>query len=236
MHEEHGLRWLGMIPVLRDYPNHVMMSVLIGVVLILSMGIARLQLSKKIRSGNGLIPDPKLSYRNFFEIFAESLYKMTEMVIGHHDAPLYFPIIGTLFTFVFVSNLAGLIPGFQPATDNMNTTFALGIFVFLYYNWVGLRANGLSYLKHFMGPVLLLAPLMFVIELVSHLFRPFSLGLRLRGNIMGDHIVMGVFSDLVPYFVPVAFYALGLFVCFVQAFVFSLMTMVYISMSTSHDH
>jgi F-type H+-transporting ATPase subunit a len=113
---------------------------------------------------------------------------------------------------------------------------AIGVFAFFYYNYAGLKANGLSYLKHFLGPVLWLAPLMVVIEIASHVFRPLSLGLRLRGNIFADHIVAGAFSGLVPYLVPVIFYGLGVFVAFVQAFVFCLMTMVYISLSTAHDH
>jgi F-type H+-transporting ATPase subunit a len=183
----------------------------------------------------GLIPDETLTYRNFFEMIAESLYQLTVSVIGH-DAPIYFPIVGSLFVFILSANLIGLIPIFQPATDNMNTTLALGVFVFLYYNYAGFKVHGIRYLKHFLGPVVWLGPLMLVIELASHLFRALSLGLRLRGNIMGDHIVLKIFSDLVPYLVPVVFYGIGVFVAFIQAFVFCLMTMVYISLSTSHDH
>jgi F-type H+-transporting ATPase subunit a len=129
-----------------------------------------------------------------------------------------------------------MIPGLLPPTDNLNTTFALGLFVFLYYNYVGLRENGLAYLKHFAGPILWLAPLMLIVEIASHVFRPISLGLRLRGNIMGDHVVLGIFNDLVPIGIPFIFYGIGLFVALVQAFVFCLMTMVYISLSASHDH
>ena len=94
----------------------------------------------------------------------------------------------------------------------------------------------LGYLKHFLGPVIWLAPLLFVIELASHLSRPFSLGMRLRGNIYGDHMVLSVFNDIAPWLVPTIFYGLGTFVSFIQAFVFCLMTMVYISLSTAHDH
>ncbi len=101
---------------------------------------------------------------------------------------------------------------------------------------MGLKVNGLAYLKHFLGPVLWLGPLMLIIEIASHVFRPLSLALRLRGNIMGDHVVLSIFSDLVPLVVPMIFYGLGIFVAFVQAFVFCLMTMVYISLSTAHDH
>jgi F-type H+-transporting ATPase subunit a len=191
----------------------------------------------------GLVPDSKLTYKNFFEIIAERLYAFVESTMGHHDAQKFFPFIGSLFLFVFISNLSGSIPGFAPPTDNLNTTLALGLTTFLYYNWVGLKSNGPGYLKHFLGPLLPLAPLMFVIELISHCVRPFSLGLRLRGNIAGDHLVLGTFTDLTVAGAPagafgilIPFMALGLFVAFIQAFVFSLLAMIYISLASEHDH
>ncbi len=237
MHEEHSFNLLSHLPLFKDLPNHVGMSILLGGLLVVATFIARTQLLNAMGKGDAaLIPDSKMTFKNFFEIIAESLFKLTESVIGHHDAPIYYPIIGTLFVFIFTSNLVGLIPGFLPPTDNLNTTLALGLFVFVYYNYAGFKAHGIGYLKHFLGPVLWLAPLMVIIELASHLFRPLSLALRLRGNILGDHIVLGVFSGLVPYLLPVIFYGLGVFVAFLQAFVFCLMTMVYISLSTSHDH
>src|SRR5690606_32162972 len=158
------------------------------------------------------VPDEKLTYRNFFELVAENLYKLVESVIGH-DAPHYYPVVASLFTFILTCNLLGLIPGFLPPTDNLNTTFALGAFVFLYYNFVGFRVHGIAYLKHFLGPVLWLAPLLVIIEIVSHIFRPVSLAFRLRGNIAGDHMVLSIFNELTgPYLVPVIFYGLGVFV------------------------
>lgn len=235
MHGEHGFNWLTWLGI--HSPNHVVMAILVSAALIVMTFAASTQLTRAMKMPEGaLIPDSRLSFRNFFEIIAESLYGLTESVIGHHDAKTYFPIIGTLFIFIFASNLIGLVPGLLPPTDNLNTTLALGAFVFLYYNYAGLRAHGISYLKHFLGPLLWLAPLMLIIELASHIFRPISLALRLRGNIMGDHVVLGVFSDLVPYLLPVVFYGLGVFVAFIQAFVFCLMTMVYISLSIAHDH
>ena len=237
MHDEHGFTWLSLIPGLNVLPGHVTMAIGVGLILLATTSIARMQLAQVMRGpGKGIVPEGKLSYRNFFELIAESLYKLTENVIGHHDAPIYFPLIGTLFVFIFTSNLIGLVPGFIPSTQNLNTTFALGVFVFVYYNYAGFKAHGVSYLKHFMGPIWWLAPLLLVIELASHVFRPISLALRLRGNIMGDHVVLSIFSHLVPYLLPVVFYGLGVFVAFVQAFVFCLMTMVYISLSTAHDH
>ncbi len=237
MHGEHGFSWIALIPGLEHAPQHVVMSIVVSVLLVLCTLVARVQLARVVaRADGGVVPEPTMTYRNFFEILAESLYKLTVMVMGDHEAKTFFPVIGTLFVFIFFSNLVGLIPGFLPPTDNLNTTLALGAFVFLYYNFAGLRANGLGYLKHFLGPIVWLAPLMLVIELASHLARPVSLALRLRGNIMGDHIILGVFSELVPYLLPVIFYGLGVFVAFIQAFVFCLMTMVYISLSTAHDH
>ena len=239
---EHGFNWLSLIPFMSEDNNvhhygHVFMACAVAVIVIVVAIIARIQLMAALkREDEGMVPDEKLTVRNFFEIIAEKLYGLAVSVMGKHGAEKYFPVIGALFIFIFVSNLIGIIPGFLPPTDNLNTTFALGLFVFLYYNYVGLRENGLAYLKHFAGPILWLAPLMLIVELASHVFRPISLGLRLRGNIMGDHVVLGIFNDLLPYAVPAIFYGIGLFVALVQAFVFCLMTMVYISLSASHDH
>lgn len=237
MHESHGFNWYTLIPGLEHAPAHVVHGILVSALMVITMLIARLSLSKAMKQKDGaIIPASTLTYRNFFEILAEKLFGLCEQVLGLHEARQFYPFIGTLFCFVFFSNLIGSIPGFLPPTDNLNTTLALGAFVFLYYNIAGFKANGLGYLKHFLGPVLWLSPLLLVIEIASHLFRPLSLGLRLRGNIMGDHVVLGVFNGLVPIGLPVIFLGLGVFVAFIQAFVFCLMTMVYISLSTAHDH
>ena len=235
---EHGFNWLSLIPGLEVHEyGHVFMTCLVIVLVVFAAIIARLQLAAaQKREDEGLIPDSKLTFRNFFEIIAEKLYALSVTVMGKHGTEKYFPIVGALFVFFFASIFLGLIPGFLPPTDNLNTTLALGIFVFIYYNIVGLRENGFAYLKHFAGPIWWLAPLMLVVEIASHIFRPISLALRLRGNIMGDHIVLGIFNDLMPYLVPAIFYGIGLFVAFVQAFVFCLMTMVYISLSSAHEH
>jgi F-type H+-transporting ATPase subunit a len=233
---EHAFNWLDIMG-LDHGMNHVFMLLIVAALLVATTLVARYQLNRSMQGvGGGLVPDERMTFKNFFEILAENLYGLTESVIGSHDAPVYFPIIGTLFVVIFASNIVGLIPGLLPPTENFNTTLALGSFVFVYYNFAGLRAHGLAYFKHFLGPVIWLAPLMLVIELASHIFRPLSLALRLRGNIMGDHIVLGAFSSLVPYFLPVVFYGIGVFVAFIQAFVFTLMTMVYISLSTAKDH
>jgi F-type H+-transporting ATPase subunit a len=232
---QQGFNWLSLIPGFEyEQYGHLVMTAFVIVMVVLFALIARVQLmNAEKREDEGLVPDHHLSIRNFFEIIAEKIYALCEQVMGKHNAVRFFPIIGTLFVFIFASNILGLIPGIIPSTENLNTTLALGAFVFLYYNIVGLIDGGMHYLKHFLGPVLWLAPLMFVIELASHVFRPISLGLRLRANMMGDHIVVGIFNGLLPYLIPVIFYAMGLFVALVQAFVFCLMTMVYISLATS---
>ncbi|HRK01971.1 MAG TPA: F0F1 ATP synthase subunit A [Oligoflexia bacterium] len=234
MHGEHSFTWISLIPGLEHAPNHVVMTVIVAILAVVMGGIATMQLNAA--GGAIIVPESKLTFRNFFDLVAEKLYGFCETTLGEHEAKTYFPVIGTLFIFIFFSNLFGLIPGFLPSTDNINTTLAVGLFVFIFYNIQGFKANGVGYLKHFLGPVWYLAPLMLVIEIVSHVFRPLSLALRLRGNIQGDHVVLGVMSSLVPYLVPVIFMLLGLFVAFVQAFVFCLLTMVYISLSTAHDH
>jgi F-type H+-transporting ATPase subunit a len=182
-----------------------------------------------------LVPPPRLSFLNFADIVTEGLYKLTKTVLGH-DAGDYFPIIGTLFIYIFLNNLLGLFPGFSPATDNVNTTLACGAFVFLYYNFIGFKKGGLAYGKHFIGPVWYLAWLLLPIELISHFVRPFTLALRLKGNMAGDHTVLSVFTHMAPYIVPVPVYFLGLLVCFLQAFIFAMLSMVYISMAKETDH
>ncbi|MBY0386387.1 F0F1 ATP synthase subunit A, partial [bacterium] len=127
-------------------------------------------------------------------------------------------------------------PGMTPATDNLNTSFAMGMFSFIYYNYIGLKYEGLNYIKHFFGPVWWLAWLILPIELISHAFRPLTLGLRLAGNITADHTVVGVFHQLFPIGLPVPFYAMGLIVSLIQAFVFALLTLVYVMLAKAHDH
>lgn len=236
-HSAHGFNWLDLVPGLDvHHYGHVFLGAVIMVGVLIFALIARMQLNAALkRDDEGLVPDDRLTIRNFFEIIAEKLYALAESVMGKHNAELHFPLIGTLFIFIFTCNLIGMIPGLLPPTENLNTTLAFGVFVFLYYNYVGIREGGLGYFKHFLGPVWWLAPLMLVVELASHLFRPISLGLRLRGNIMGDHVVLGIFNDFTPVVIPIIFYGMGLFVCLVQAFVFCLMTMVYISLSATHE-
>lgn len=224
--------WTELIPGVGEN-IHVATLLIAAVIMILLAVAGRFALG---RGEESILPANRFGFKAVFEGTVEFIVSMCEMVIGE-EGEKFVPFFATLFFFIFISNLMGLLPGFTPPTDNVNTTFALGVFVFFYYNYLGIREHGFGYIKQFMGPMIALAPLMFVIELVSHLVRPFSLGLRLFGNMVGDHTVLGIFLNLVPYYLlPVIFYGLGLFVCFIQAFVFTILSMIYVSMAISHDH
>ncbi len=231
---EHHFNWFNYLPFSEVLPVHLLGSSSVAIILLSFAGIARLRLASV---GNVLVPDRKLSFLNAFEMVAEGLLSMCERVLGK-DGKRYFPLVGTIFLYILFSNLLGLIPGFTPPTDNMNKTLACGLFVFFYYNIEGIRSGGLSYLKHFLGPVWYMAWLLLPIEIISHMVRPLSLGLRLSGNMQGDHMILNVMTDLAPFglIIPIPFYFLGFLICFIQAFVFSLLTMVYIVMARETAH
>jgi F-type H+-transporting ATPase subunit a len=138
--------------------------------------------------------------------------------------------------FIFVANLMSVVPGGLPPTDNVNTNLAMSLVVLSVYVIEGVRRTGMGFFKHMAGPVIWLAPLIFAIEAAGvFLIRPASLTLRLFGNINGDHMVFGIMSDLVPVVVPSIFLALGIWVSFLQAFVFTLLSAIYIMLSVGHD-
>jgi F0F1-type ATP synthase, subunit a len=228
----HHFSWLGYLLHAEDKHIHIYHSVFIALLLVVLGLIVNLKLRNTEKA---LVPSSKLGVASLFEVACESILGLMESIIGH-DAKKYFPLIGTLFIYIFLNNLLGVIPGFLPPTDNINTTLACGLVVFIYFNYVGIREQGVvNYFKHFAGPVVALAPLMLVIELIGIAVRPMSLALRLFGNITGDHMVLGIFSDLVPIGVPVLFLALGIFVSFIQAFVFSLLSTIYVALALPHE-
>jgi F-type H+-transporting ATPase subunit a len=190
--------------------------------------------------------------QNVVELFVDFLRGLIKENIPepHHDdhghghaAPhrsatdKYLPIVGAFFFFIFLANFCGLFFFLQPPTANLNTTFALSITCFLFFNAAGIRAHGfLGYLKHFLGPVLALAPLMFTIEMIGNFARALSLSMRLYGNIFGEHTATGIFTSLVPIVVPWPMLALGIFGALLQAYVFTLLTTVYLGGATAHEH
>jgi len=167
--------------------------------------------------------------QQMLELLVSGLESLVNDVVGHGFSKRFLPFIGGLAVFIFTCNIFGLFFFVQPPTANPNTTFALSITAFLFYNVVGIKDNGLKYGKHFMGPLPLLAPLMIPIEVISHLARILSLALRLFGNIFGEHTATGIFFFLFPLIVPWPMMGLGIFGALLQAFIFIMLTMSYLN-------
>ncbi|MBU4074447.1 MAG: F0F1 ATP synthase subunit A [Proteobacteria bacterium] len=148
----------------------------------------------------------------------------------------FFPLIATLGLYILTSNLLGLLPGFESPTANLNTTVSMAVVVFVMTHVVGIRIHGFKYVKHFMGPVWWLTPIMMPIEIISHLSRPLSLSVRLFGNIMGEDIVLAVVILLVPFLVPLPVFVLMIFTSIIQTLVFMLLTMMYIAGALQEAH
>ncbi len=148
-----------------------------------------------------------------------------------------FPLAGTVFLYVFIGNLIGLVPGFFPPTANLNTTASIALVVFTFTHVIGIKYHGAAYIKHFLGPVWWMSPLIFVIEIIGHFARILSLSFRLFGNMMGHEIVLAILFGLAgAFFAPLPIMALGIFVAFVQAFVFFLLSVIYFSGAMEHAH
>jgi len=202
-----------------DVPDHVIMSLLVLVLSLVLFPLLRMGIR---RDNPGMV-------QHIAEATVGALKGLLNEIIGH-DGERYLYIIGAFTVFIFVANIFGLFYFLQPPTSNVNTTFALSISAFLYYNIEGIRRQGpLHYLGHFMGPVWWLAPLMFPIEIIGNFARILSLGVRLFGNIFGEHTATGIFMGLLPLVVPWPMMGLGIFGAFLQTFVFIMLTMVYIS-------
>ncbi len=190
----------------------------------------------------GVVPPRNYSLAAMMHGFVNTTFTMSADIMGEKNAKRFLPFIGTLALFIFVNNIQGLVPGFLPGTDTLKTNIALSLMVFVVYNVVGIKEQGLHYLAHFLGPSFPVAginfpwmfPLMLPIEIVSHISRPISLSLRLMGNILADHKVVGTMLVLVPILIPVPFMLLGVLVSIVQTVVFTLLTVIYIGMACEH--
>jgi F-type H+-transporting ATPase subunit a len=184
------------------------------------------------------VPGP---LQNFAEVVLEAFFDLLEQMIGKQGRQ-FLPLVGTVGLFILTSNLLGNLPGFQAPTANWNTTVALALTVFVWYNYAGIRKHGLAgYLKHFCGPIWWLAPIMFPIEFIGHLARPVSLSVRLFGNIFGEESVIGILISLawlvMPYMIWLGvMLPLSLFTAAVQTFVFIMLTMVYIAGAVEEGH
>lgn len=181
------------------------------------------------------VPGEKFSILNMFEILIGGLINFQKDLLGH-DWKKYITVPLAVFVIILFSNLLGLIPYMEPPTANVNTNLAMALVVFCLTHYYGVRVHGFGYIKQFMGPVWWLAPLMMPIELIGHLARLLSLSIRLFGNMFADHSVVTLFLVLASPVVPSIFMGLGLLVSVIQAFVFSMLSVVYFSMAISEEH
>lgn len=206
------------------YP-HVIYSWLVMIILIILGAVAA--------KGISMIPTKA---QNVFEILISGIEEFMVDITGEEGRWL-FPISATIFIYIVVCNLIGLVPGFLPPTASVNTTLSCAIPVVIFTHVIGVKYHGVKYIKHFMGPVWWLAPLIFVIEIIGHAARILSLSIRLFGNMMGHELVLGILFFLAGLFLaPLPIMALGIFVAVVQAFVFFLLSILYFTGAMEHAH
>jgi F-type H+-transporting ATPase subunit a len=224
---------------------HVVFQASILATILLVLG--GLSVKRKIEAG-GVVPDEGITLRNIFEAVIEYLLGMAEATMGD-DARKYFAIVASIFFFVLISNLMGLIPLVGGSTSFVEVCFAWAMVSFLVYNYVGIKTHGWKYIYQFMGPSLwepefggkhyhvrLLAPFFLVLEIPLHLARVATLTVRLAANMFADHTVVAVWIGIVPIAVPAIFMGLGTLVALLQAFVFALLTMIYIGSALEEAH
>ncbi len=205
--------------------THIIYSWFVMLLLIICGAIAA--------KGLSLVPG---KMQNFFEIIIGGIEDFMVDVTGEEGRWL-FPLAATVFIYIFASNLMGIFPGLFPPTANINTTLSCALVVFVATHFIGIKYHGIKYIKHFLGPVWWLMPLIFIIEIIGHLARVLSLTFRLFGNMMGHEIVLSILFGLAGLFLaPLPIMALGIFVAFVQAFVFFLLSIIYFSGAMEHAH
>ncbi len=207
-------------------PAHLVMIILISFGLIVFAVWMRRQLS---------VEDPG-GMQQLLEVAFQAILDFMKNLIGP-GYQNFFPIIGSLFLFILTGNLLGLFPGFMSPTSNINVTAGCAIIVFYYYNHHGVKAQGFwKYMAHFAGPSLVLAPLLFLIEIISHMARPFSLSVRLFGNIFAEELIITSLNGIFPFLIALPVMMLALFASTVQAFIFVVLTMVYVGAAVEQSH
>ncbi len=222
-----ALAWFGLQAdnPARPWSNFITMQIVVALLIVVVFAILRSRLSLE-RPG---------WLQHCLEIIYNFLRGQADEVIGHGGRP-HLPFFGTIFLFILFSNLIGLIPGFESPTMFPYVPAGCALAAFFFYHWAGIRAQGLGrYLAHFAGPVPLMAPIMIPIELVSHLGRPLSLTVRLFANMYAGEQVTLVFISLTYLVVPALFMGLHVFVAFLQAYVFALLTMIYVGGAIAHE-
>jgi F-type H+-transporting ATPase subunit a len=206
------------------YP-HVIYS---WVVMLLLVGLGFLG-----AKGIAMVPS---KMQNFFEIIVSGIEDFMVDITGEEGRWL-FPLVATIFIYIFIGNLIGLVPGFFPPTASLNTTLSCALVVVVFTHIIGVKYHGIGYIKHFLGPVWWMIPIIFPIELIGHIARILSLSFRLFGNMMGHELVLAILFGLAgAFFAPLPIMALGIFVALVQAFVFFLLSIMYFTGAMEHAH
>jgi F-type H+-transporting ATPase subunit a len=209
----------------RPWANFITMQLLVAAIIIVVFAYLRPRLSM----------DRPSKTQHTFEVIYTFLHDEANDNIGH-EGPRFLPFLGTLFIFILFCNLIGVIPGFESPTMNPSVPAGCAVLVFVYYNFMGFKQQGVfKYMAHFAGPMPLLAPLMIPIELISHMARPLSLTIRLFANMLAGEKVTVVFLGLTYLVAPAVFMGLHVFVSFLQAYIFVLLTMMYLSETVSHE-
>ena len=216
--------WVGLGHFAHANP-HVIYTWVVMILLIVFGSLAAKKLS--------LIP---AKAQNIVEVAISGIEEFMVDITGEEGRWLL-PVVATVFLYIVTCNLIGLVPGFFPPTANLNTTASCAVTVFVFTHYIGIKYHGAKYIKHFLGPIWWMAPLIFPIEVIAHFARVLSLSFRLFGNIMGHELVLSIFFFLAgAFFAPLPIMVMGIFVSFVQAFVFFLLSIVYFSGAMEHAH
>ena len=220
------LKMVGKPEEARPWDNSLPMELLVVLLIVALALVLKSQLSV----------DKPGPLQHIFEVIYDFLHtSAAEVGIAHPEQ--HVPLFATLFFLILIANLIGLIPGFESPTMTYAMPLGCAVCVFLYYHYIGFKVQGVvPYLKHFLGPMIILAPLILPIEMISHLARPMSLTIRLRANMFAGEQVTNAFIDLTKLVVPVIFMGLHFLVSFLQAYIFTLMAMIYVSGSAEEHH
>ena len=208
---------------LHAVPDYLVMVFIVAALLVVLLGLA----SRK----PALVPG---SRQNIAEMIVQTFEGLIVDTVGP-EGRKYLPVVATVGLFVFGCNMIGLVPGFMSPTSKLNVTLGCALVVFFYYHAQGVKAQGLKYFKHFMGPIPALAPLMIPIEIISHFSRPVSLSMRLFGNIFAEELLIVIMASIIPFFLPLPFMAVAIFTALIQSFVFVLLSCIYIAGAVAQE-
>ncbi len=209
----------------RPWANFIVMQLLVVAIIMILFALIKPRLSV----------DKPGKVQQAFELIYHFVHEQADDQVGH-DGHRHIALFGTFFLFILISNLIGIIPGFESPTQTIYVTAGCAVVAFLYYNLVGILRFGPGYIKHFLGPIWWMSPIMFFIEIFSHLARPLSLSVRLFANMYAGEQVTLVFLSLVPFLAPVMFMGLHVLVSVLQAYIFMLLTMMYVGGAVTEEH